>query len=123
MGVDNNSDDVSITNITSEANGRISMAGSNNAPTRLPMSRLSLGQVLRNQLEHRRREALAAQAQTKTSNTTQAPDRYYTEVFGHGMTPNIAGSRGPNYYGLHTASWNTGMRELAAPQDEVSQAN
>ena len=91
------------------------MAGSNNMPNRLPMSRLSLGQALRNQLEHRRREARAAQAQTQPSNTTQAPDRYYTEVYWQGMAPNKADPQGINYFGLHTATWNTWMRELAAP--------
>ena len=94
------------------------MTGSHMIPERLPMARLNLGQVLRNQLEHRRRAA----SQTQPANTNAEPYED-VEFFGQGIAPSIAGTQGPNYYGLHTASWNTWMSELAAPDDTVYQPN
>ena len=101
--VENNAD-ISITSTNFNTNNGGPMARSNTIPARLPMARLSLGQVLRNQLEHRRREANATQGQASAEQTT---DRYYTELFGQGVPPNIAGSRRPDYHGVHTATWHT----------------
>ena len=54
------------TTTTSQGQGSI-MTGSNRIPERFPMARQSLGQVLLNQLEHRRRAAQQTQTPSMTS--------------------------------------------------------
>ena len=88
------------------------------------MQKLRLGQVLRNQLEHRRRVAQAKHAQTQTPASANTEPVEDIESYGQGLPPLIGGLGGPtNYYGLHTASWGTWESELVAPEHSVYQPN
>ena len=100
--------------LSRQATNNISRNGSNNIPTRLPMRRVGLGQILRNQFEHRRREALSQAIYTSRQEPNE-DGRFYSQTFGQGVPPNNAGSRGENPYALHTATWYSWFRHLESP--------
>ena len=86
------------------------MTGPRMIPERLPMARQSLGQVLRNQLEHRRRAAQQIQTPNTSPTSTSSTGHVVRDISDHDSLNVWTGDSPSQQY------WNTWVEEVATPQ-------